>query len=586
MKAANVLTLALAARMGLVGQSPSTTIAGVDEPPELSGPGKHFTPPSPTLVEFGKIMQNVNENDREKTSVTRSALSHFIEDHSTFSPAYGMRAMCDFCLLASENYDVIEKDVQKALNTLSPELGVFSSSDLLALRAKIRFEQRRFAEALDDLELAIKTKLDTADKVFGSAGTKPETTNPNPCIWTTANLDTFGQNFPRDYRVPLLRGLYLTFFTTFEEKLYQPAIQQLQQAALLNPRSTLPPYFLGELYFKASFWTKAAWESDEGRNMPIRKAIVAYNKAIELDRAFRPAYEKRASCYEQLKQFHEAIQDYDRVLELDDKNVTAYADRGLAELEIGNYIAATSDLGRAIELKGDDSETLSMSYEYRGDAYGKMGMYREAIDNYSKAIKCQLANQTFLMSLKQFRELYPEYDKVSDEVLIRRINALFWPQFDYATMSKQLLERTSEYKIGSIHSLYEKRGDCYLRNGDYRRSALDFNRIFKGIPDFASTIDRWRLLGGKPGEEWYLDVKSAEFGTAPRLWAKFIHKDKTLDIQSFDFDCKGRRLATTSVATYDKDGNLLGSNDSNSGWQRVIPDSLGEQIFNGMCGEH
>ena len=75
-----------------------------------------------------------------------------------------------------------------------------------------------------------------------------------------------------------------------------------------------------------------------------------------------------------------------------------------------------------------------MSYEYRGDAYGKMGMYREAIENYSNAIKYQLANMTFLITLKQFRGIYPEYRNVPDEALVRKIDTLFWPQYDYATM--------------------------------------------------------------------------------------------------------------------------------------------------------
>jgi tetratricopeptide (TPR) repeat protein len=63
----------------------------------------------------------------------------------------------------------------------------------------------------------------------------------------------------------------------------------------------------------------------------------------------------RASSYEQLKRYVQAIPDYNKVLELDKQNVIAYADRGLAELELGRYLAAAVDLQEAIQRKPDDS---------------------------------------------------------------------------------------------------------------------------------------------------------------------------------------------------------------------------------------
>ena len=577
-----ITVLALAA--STVPCQPSS-IPGVDEPPELLGPPKKFTPPSPTILEFSKIMENWKDNDTESIKSSRLAFTRFLGQHPDFAPAHAMRAMADFCFLGSKDYDAVTADVEKASKTVTPETNVFGPPDLTALRGKLRFEAGNYREALDDLASAMTAKLDTADSIFGSGATKPETSNLNRCIWTMGNLDLFAEKFPKDYRVPLLRGLYIKFFTTFNESFYQPAAQEFQKAALLNPRSPLPHYFLGALYSKASFWTKAAWASDEGRDEAVRKAVAAYTKAIQLDPALKPAYEMRAESYHQLKEYLKALLDYDKVLELDNDNVTAYADRGLTELELGRYPAATADLGEAIRRKGDDSDSLVNSYEYRGDAYSKMGMYRDAIDNYSQAIKHKLAGISFLITLKQVRALYPEYNQVSDEVLIRKINFLFWPQFDYPTMAKQLLEkREHEWQISMINELYEKRGDSYLQNGEFRRGVLDFQRIFKGIPNFADTIERWRSMGGKVGEEWYLDVKSTKFTDTPRMWAKFMQKDKGFTVQAFDFDCNGRRIAVTSTAVYSKDGEFVNGYDSTKGWQRIIPESRGEQMFEGMCG--
>jgi hypothetical protein len=117
-----------------------------------------------------------------------------------------------------------------------------------------------------------------------------------------------------------------------------------------------------------------------------------------------------------------------------------------------------------------------------------------------------------LLNLQQIRGLYPEYDNVSDEALVRKISALFWPQFEYSVMTKRLIEGEGKWQISMVNDLYEKRGDAYLLKGDFRHGVTDFNRIFKGIPNFAETVQRWRLLGSNSnGQESYVDVKSIEF---------------------------------------------------------------------------
>ncbi len=572
----------------LAAQAPSTAIPGVDEPPELIGPGKKFTPPAPVYKEFATLleMDKWNESDPVKMKEVSGRLTEFQGKHPDFALGYMMRAMTSFCFAGSTDYQSINSNLANAFRYHTPQdEGAFDEPSLIAMRGKIHFQVGEYKQALDDLDAAMKANLDNADKIFGSGDTKPETGNKNPCVWTMGNLDLLESKFPKDYRVPLLRGIYIKFYTTYDEKYYQQATQELQKAALLNPRSPLPPFFLGEVLMKSSFWTKAAWSSDEGKNQPRRRAIPYYTKAIQLDPKFTLAYAMRASAYSGLKEYPQAIADYDNVLELDKENLIAYADRGLANLETGRYLAATVDLGEAIRRKGEESSTLSMSYEYRGDAYSKMSSFRDAIENYGRAIKYQLANMTHLISLKQFRGLYPEYDKVPDEALVRKINLLFWPQYDHATMTKILTEKVSEWKISMINDLYEKRADCYLKNGDYRRGVLDFNRIYKGIPDFGQYVERWRSMGGKVGEEWFIDVQSTEFTATPRLWAKFLEKDKGYTVQAFDFDCKGRRIAMTSIAKYNKDEELVGSSETGSGWQRVIPQTRGEQMHFGMCGK-
>ena len=56
------------------------------------------------------------------------------------------------------------------------------------------------------------------------------------------NLDSLEAKFPKDYRVPLLRGIYIKFFTTFDEKYYQQAIQNYRR----------PQYLIHDLLIRPS----------------------------------------------------------------------------------------------------------------------------------------------------------------------------------------------------------------------------------------------------------------------------------------------------------------------------------------------
>ncbi len=51
----------------------------------------------------------------------------------------------------------------------------------------------------------------------------------------------------------------------------------------------------------------------------------------------------------------------------------------------------------------------------------------------------------------------------------------------------------------------------------------------------------------------------------------------------YELDCKARRMNTASTATYDPNGRVLNSSEATSGWQPIIPDTIGEQIYNGAC---
>ena len=475
----------------------------------------------------------------------------------------------------------MKSDIEQA--KAHPGASVYNDGDYESLLGKMAFESGDFRGAVAHLERAMMNDVDNADRVFNIEGVEPERTSKF-CVWNLTNLDTLIAKFSSDYRVWLFRGLYYNFFTTFKEDYYEKAGENFRRAALLAPKSSLPEYFIGQLHTKASFWTKKAWASDAGRDESTRNSIQAYSRAIQLDSKFWQAYEQRASSYLALKRYSEAIRDFDTVLNLHRDYASAYSDRGVAKLESRRYFAAILDFDEAIRLKEDGDSFLSNLYEYRGDANSELHHYKDAIDDYSHAIEQHLHNITILISLAQFRGIYPEYDSAPDEVLLRKLNALFWPQYEYKAFTEQM-EKNGKWSIDLVDELYEKRGDAYLRAGDFRRGVLDFNRIFKGIPNFADSTDRWRLLGKRSdGEAYYLDVKTAEFSRPDfdQIWIKTVGKKGTQTV-AYDIDCKARRLSTGSTANYDSTGKLLSSSDVGTSWQQIVPETIGEQLYSGTC---
>ena len=80
------------------------------------------------------------------------------------------------------------------------------------------------------------------------------------------------------------------------------------------------------------------------------KAIVALNKAVELEPTFAIAYSNRGWSYIGLGQYEQAIADCTKAIELDSNLALAYNSRGWAYTELGQYEQAIADYNKAIEL--------------------------------------------------------------------------------------------------------------------------------------------------------------------------------------------------------------------------------------------
>jgi tetratricopeptide (TPR) repeat protein len=552
-------------------------------PPELRGAPKPMPAISEDDRELGKLF---DEMHGEKLSDSqRQLIDAFIVSHPNYTGGYAIRATYA-CTDEKPDLAQFESDLTHA-TAHHTEITAALLDNASSIRAKIAFAKGDYRTALDLLSSAASADWSHAPQIFNISGTKPEEEGRGFCAWTLANLDVLAEHFPDDWRVSALRGAYFEFFTTFgDESFYPTAATHFHLAETKAPHSPVPPYLLGELRDKASFWTKKAWTSDAARDEAHKEAAAFFTTSLTRDSSFAPAYMARAEAYLSTKQYALSIKDFTRVLSISPQNPTAVTDRGNAYMGSGAYFKAISDFTAAIplEIKSGDSY-LNTLYENRGDAYIKVGDLRSAIIDYSAALRLSFGNLTILLSVPQIRLLYPELKPLSDADVVRLMHDQFHPEGDYQGFADAMLHNDGSYQISLINDIYEKRGDAYILSGRFADGVNDFQRIYRGIPAFADFVERWRPLDQSNSPISYsFDVKGSVLsGSLKRVWVKHTGKNE-YQVISFEFNCASREMRTLSEARYSAQNDLLGSPISDpDSWRGVMPDTIGERLLNGVC---
>jgi tetratricopeptide (TPR) repeat protein len=577
----SLLALRRAVRLGLIVLlCPPEIWSQTKLPPELTQPSKPTKQPSNELRSLGRLLDKISTEQAAKANYP--LLNLFVIEHPDFPIGYAVRAMMGNCLRDAPDLSQLESDIRKSMQ--DPEAREMLGNPLSIL-AKIDL-------ARGDPQKAINELYEGASADWGSSNifaAKPDPNDtPSFCEWNATDLDALARQFPRDWRIAALRGLDLESQAISDESLYTSAATQFHIAEVENPGSPIPPCLLGKLQTKTAFWTKSAWTSNAARNQDQRTAALSFTKAVERDPNFTLAYLARASSYLELKQDELAIRDFTKVLALDPQNESALADRGNAYSEKGEPYRAISDFSAAIPLEEKKEDLyLGNLHENRADEYVKVGDLRSAIKDYTSSITIQFGRDTIQLNVAQIRALYPELQDLSDERVVRMVHDQFYPEVDYEGFAEDVLHKNGSWGVSLLNDLYEKRGDAYLQSGDYRDGIADIQRIYRGIPSFADSTDRWRKLNlGVRAKTYYLDAKSSDISSPrPKLWIKILDA-KGSEVELFALDCSSRRLSVTSSVKYDKNDTLLGSTDISTDWETIAPDTIGERLWSGACMQH
>ena len=537
-----------------------------------------LTPPERLL---GEAMQQAGNKGGPAALVP--ALDRILAKYPDFSDGYVMRlgSLCD-----GGDRTAILSNVNNALKYVSnSRTGKDSPGSLLSMRAKVEHANGDAAAAMEDLDKAVRANLADAATFVNSGAVAPEQ-SASACTWTLPEMDALVQRFPNDYRAYLFRGLYYGFFVQWNEDSIKPAMDNFRKAGEMNTGSALPHFFTAHILNRA-FSIKRLGMSDEQRQDLNNVMLKELTAALTLDPNLLPALSDRAEAYFELKQFQQAIPDYDKILGLNPTDAGAYNDRGLSKMELGNTYDAISDLGQAIKNKKRELQH-SNSYESRADAYMKTQQWDLAIRDMTTAISLQTGGLVLLSNIKQFRALYPEYKPASDEAVARKLNQTFYPNMKYEDFSKGFLHNSEPWASTVIPDLYLKRSDIYLKAGNWHGAAVEFRRAAAGFLSYADVIDRWREISSQKDSHISIDMKTFDDGRSDsaRLWIKQSRNSNDAgvpySVEQYELNCGAREIRTVSVANYDASGNVIGSREGGKSGS-VVPDTLGETLFNGMC---
>ncbi|MFH1421465.1 MAG: tetratricopeptide repeat protein [Planctomycetota bacterium] len=163
-----------------------------------------------------------------------------------------------------------------------------------------------------------------------------------------------------------------------------------------------------------------------GEELIGRKAIDNYSKAIEINPAYKEAYEQRAflrefSCYD----LNGVIRDYSKLIEMCPKESAYYSSRAIAWEEHSDYIAAINDYSEAIKLELDEYPDIDCRL-WRGKLLLILGDIDKAIEDFSKVIQISELEEAFNCRGKAYFDK-GEYDSaIADFTIVIELHGEYY----------------------------------------------------------------------------------------------------------------------------------------------------------------
>lgn len=176
---------------------------------------------------------------------------------------------------------------------------------------------------------------------------------------------------------------------------WEALISAMEQIAILEPESADPYYFIGEAY---RFMEKNS------------KALSSYDKALDINKNFAPAYLGRARVLRYVNANANPQADFDSAVENDPLYAEAYLERAIYEIENKKYEEALADLENAQQL----SPNSDLVYQNLAKVYWAEDQLDEALAAAEKALEIDRTNLETYLLLGQLYEANDQLAKAAE----------------------------------------------------------------------------------------------------------------------------------------------------------------------------
>ncbi|MES2731450.1 MAG: tetratricopeptide repeat protein [Bacteroidota bacterium] len=284
---------------------------------------------------------------------------------------------------------------------------------------------------------------------------------------------------------------YRTGVARFEQKQYQEAIQQFDQALLLKPNYTEAWLAKGDAYFQ---WKNYSAAKD------------SYTQTINQQPTNAEAYFQRGLTQAQLQDYASAIKDYQKATSLRPEYIDAHINIGRAQIYLKEYAQALVTYQRLIQLiqrqakeaprsaQASFEEKLAESYTLLGKCQYETKNYREALETFKTALSYNKnLSQAYYNRGMTYVEMNNPTKAIEDfsACLSRnsdRLDALYSRARAYEMIGKynqaiagfnQVLE--SKEAVIFKDGLY-RRGACHAKINDYEAAISDYEAYARKYP--------------------------------------------------------------------------------------------------------
>jgi len=254
-----------------------------------------------------------------------------------------------------------------------------------------------------------------------------------------------------------------------------------------------------------------------------REAIENFSKAIEASGKDGSAYSNRGYALERMGNYHDSVLDYTRAIELKADNPSDFFNRGYSKMQTGGYRQAIDDFSRAANL----DPSYAPIFSNRGYAYQNTGNYSQAISDYNRALALMpekgetsyhhrypdkqlnqvaeefhpffiyynrglsyLAAGTYRQAIEDFSKAI-EFGPRSAEAFVRRAMA----NQQLGEMERSLADYNHAIELDSrLAEARFGRGTWYEQSGKFSSAIADFSKAIDIMPDFAQAYFSRGLL--------------------------------------------------------------------------------------------